>query len=104
MNVKSGQTKARGACMLSLPRVKLTLRAPCIYRTAPFENRTMGKTLSRIREGRPPCNPYGSNLLAAPKLVTVTSRFARVAATCSSRRSCCSISRRETSLVAFESR
>jgi len=45
MNVKSGQTKARGACIFSLPRGKLARRAPCIYRTAAFENRTIGKTL-----------------------------------------------------------
>lgn len=45
MIVNSGQTKARGACIFSLPRVKLTRRAPCIYRTAAFENRTIGKTL-----------------------------------------------------------
>jgi hypothetical protein len=30
---------------VSLPRVELTRRAPCIYRTAAFENRTIGKTL-----------------------------------------------------------
>lgn len=34
--------KARGACIFSLPRVKLTRRAPCIYRTAAFENRNIG--------------------------------------------------------------
>lgn len=45
MFVKSGQTKARGACIFSLPRVKLTRRAPCIYRTAAFENRNIGETL-----------------------------------------------------------
>lgn len=48
MFVKSGQTKARGACFFSLPRVQLTRRAPCIYRTAAFENRTIGKTLKWI--------------------------------------------------------
>lgn len=37
--------KARGACIFSLPRVRLTRRAPCIYPTAAFENRTIGKTL-----------------------------------------------------------
>ena len=41
------QQKARGARIFSLPRVGLTRRTPCIYRTAAFENRTIGKTLAK---------------------------------------------------------
>jgi hypothetical protein len=42
MFVKSGQTKSPRRLYLQLASGKLTRRAPCIYRTAAFENRTIG--------------------------------------------------------------
>lgn len=55
MNVKSGQTKSPRRLYLQLASGKLARRAPCIYRTAAFENHTIGKTLTIKIEVRELC-------------------------------------------------